>query len=1505
MPLPGGPANKIGNRYESKWTLSEFLRVLGGDTESIRVESPGLEKAEFVVTRGSLKELHQVKRSHTNGKWSLPELEANGLLLAIGKALVGSNDRFVFVSSSDANELRDMCEAAQGAETVEEFTHHFLEAKQRKAGFNRLVRIWNCLPADAFDCLKRIEICIIGERLLDDLIECKVSLLFLADSRRVIEALWSIVVDSVHRKATYESLSGELSAKGLRLRRVLNPSSAALAVRKATDEDLAGARDRLIGNELIPRGAVDTLVSRLDEATNGVLTGKAGAGKTACVVQLVDSLRAMDLPVLAFRLDRHLSALTTTALGSELNLEESPVTVLAAAAEAVGRPAVLIIDQLDAVSTMSGRMSAAIDLVGRLLRESRGTSAGVTIRTVVVCRAFDWNNDHRLRTLMPDPKAHVDVTEFGVTEASEILVKSGFNPALFHPHQIELLRLPQNLYLFLASRFGPSRAPAFGTVKGLFDRYWDEKRRSVAERFGDGSDQWTGVIKILCDEMTSTQQLSVPKERLDGVPIKYTAQMASEGVLTFDGRSYGFGHESFFDYCFARLFVNRPESIKSLLIESEQHLFRRTQVRQLLAYLRDADFSRYRTELGDLLTCEAVRPHIKDLAFGFLAEVSDPTDSEWEIWDEWAASTIEAVEQGRQTSNRLSELAWRRLQVSRSWLPFIERSGILNAWLTSGSDRLVDVAISYLRLHQRDSPELVATALEPYVNRGGEWATRVQRVIEWGDHHTSRRSFELLLRIVEHGTLDPGPEPTRVNSAVWTPLHDLARTRPDWGSELVANWLRHRLAMIRAAGEDPQKPGILGFDRGEKETIRKLAEGAPTAFVDHLLPVVLEISEFALIEAEPPKRDAIWQWHMESNHPNGEIACLMALAGALAKLARDGVEDMRDVVAELRGRNAYVANHLLLSLYHGAVARLADEAIPLLCDEPWRFECGTIDSPNWYAMRLIRDAAIHCTGENRKRLEETILNYVRPYERTRSGYKFHGYGQFALLSAIPEGLRGVKARVRFAELQRKFGEPPGEPEEGEAGFLGSPINETQTQRMTDGQWLRAIEKYASECSPQFLRGELVGGSLELARSLERRAKEQPVRFAHLSLRFAPETNPVYLERTLAALGTTSIDFDLKLQVVAKAFAESREECGVYIADVLGSITNRLPDRAVRMLHCLATDLEDSVIEPREDRLAVGNANRGGDLDTIGINSIRGRAAGAMATLIRGDDEYIVRFGSTLDQMSRDPSAAVRACVAGTIRAVAYHDPVRGMSLFLGMDLSEDRLFETPHVLALMRARLHDSFDRLRPLVERMLRASDPSVCTAGSRLAAIASLIHESARDLADQAMNGRDSHRLGIAEVASANIADPRYRAWCEERLIVLFDDESSGVREQAASCFRGLRNEPLRAYEDLIGSFLDSLAYRCDASPLVDELVESREWLPGMTCVVCGKFLDSFADGNLGTVDRQSWQVETIAKLVFRTYQQHRDDDQWASRSLDLIDRLCLETQGSAQGEFDQFER
>ncbi len=1487
--------------------------MLRGETEAIRIEDPNAEKAEFVVTIGSRQEYHQAKRSHPNGKWSFAGLRKDGLLQAIGKQLAGNENQFVFVSGSSAPELSELCKDASDAKSLEEFKRCFLLVNQkRKEKFGELLTCWRCEASTAFECLQRLKIRTVSEEELEEKVTLGVQVVFRPeDTREVLSELWMIAEDSVHRTHTRQSLIENLAGRGYQMRRIPNPEQASIAVQTVTDEwYLYGVRSKLIQQTLVPRSATEKLLTRLQNTpTESVITGRAGSGKTACVIEAVDSLRERDIPVLAFRLDRFLTTLTTTELGERLGLEESPVLVLAAAAESAGRPGVLIIDQLDAVSTMSGRTSGAFDLVERLLFEAREMRA--TIHTIVVCRVFDWENDSSLRQLMPpNSQAQVDVGDFEVAEVKKILVEAGFDPELFQQRQLELLRLPQNLSLFLESGFDVSSTPSFGTAKEIFDDYWIKKRQSVAERVAPSPDQWMTVVGALCDEMTSTQQLSVPKEKLDIPSSDYLNQLASEGVLTFDRRCYGFGHESFFDYCFARVFINRLETVVSFLKGPEQHLFRRSQVRQVLTYLRDADLGRYVTELRNLLSDKDIRPHIKDIAFSLLAEVTDPTEEEWTIWEEWTAPALNAVKEGTPNSDKLSAIAWRRFRGSSSWFTFADERGEIENWLASGNDRLINAAVNYLRSHQRHSPDRVVALLKPYADSGGQWAPRLQSIMGWARHHTSRRSFDFFLELLDNGTLDQLHEPTARGTAFWSMPHDLIKHRPEWVPEILARWLRRRFTIMCTAGDDLRYTQFLGHDHSAAQIFIHSAESVPSVFVQHVLPVVLEISDSTVVGDMPPKGDAVWKYLMKTSDPSVKDVCLSSLAGALATLACQDSADLPDLIADLRQRDTHVANHLLLALYAGGAAHYADEAASLLYDEPWRFRSGFMDSTYWCAREMIQAVVPHCTTGHRERLETEILGYVSPYERTVDGYKWAGRSRFALLSAIPVELRSVRAKAHFRELERKFGEPEGEPVEITGGFVESPIKKDAADKMTDEQWLRAIAKYCSDNPMDWRRSgdELEGGALELARDLERRVKEEPKRFGLLGLKFPVDANPFYLERTLAGLKDATVPVDLKLQVCHKAFTDSPQECGKWITDVLGAIKDPLPGDAIEMLHWLATEHEDPATEGWREDAGGGGPYYNGDIHTNGINTTRGRAADAIRDLIITDSDYIERFRTTLELMVKDSSVSVLSCVAGVLRAVSYHDIALGMSLFLSMvsSLSEGRLLATRHVRRFIRDNLSGSFADLRPIIERMLRSSTPEVCEVGAGLACIAALIHEErAFDLADEAIQGNARHRLGVAQVALANIAASEYRNWCEARLIVLFNDEDEEVRRKAASCFRHLRDKPLDKYENLIVAFSDSKAYQEDSYSILSTLEESLKPLPGVTCMICEKFFDRFSDEAKDIRTGRSADTYTIPKLIFRTYQQHQNDDKWASRSLDLIDRLCLEEVYSAEDEFKKFER
>ena len=96
-----------------------------------------------------------------------------------------------------------------------------------------------------------------------------------------------------------------------------------------------------------------------------------------------------------------------------------------------------------------------------------------------------------------------------------------------------------------------------------------------------------------------------------------------------------------------------------------------------------------------------------------------------------------------------------------------------------------------------------------------------------------------------------------------------------------------------------------------------------------------------------------------------------------------------------------------------------------------------------------------------------------------------------------------------------------------------------------------------------------------------------------------------------------------------------------------------------------------------------------------------------------------------------------------------------------------------------------------------------------------------------------------------------------------------------------------------------------RClDPSHILHVLEQSLRKLPGMTCIVCEKFLARFSDEARDVRTNRMGDARTVTQLVFRTYQQHQQDE-WTSRALGLIDRLCLESVGDVNNAFGEFDR
>ena len=82
-----------------------------------------------------------------------------------------------------------------------------------------------------------------------------------------------------------------------------------------------------------------------------------------------------------------------------------------------------------------------------------------------------------------------------------------------------------------------------------------------------------------------------------------------------------------------------------------------------------------------------------------------------------------------------------------------------------------------------------------------------------------------------------------------------------------------------------------------------------------------------------------------------------------------------------------------------------------------------------------------------------------------------------------------------------------------------------------------------------------------------------------------------------------------------------------------------------------------------------------------------------------------------------------------------------------------------------------------------------------------------------------------------------------------------------------------------------------------------------PRIDCLVsrmlrAKNFLERFSDEAKDISKGRAGDIPTVIKLVFRTYHQYQQDE-WASKCLDLIDRTCLEGIDEIRGNLDEYER
>jgi hypothetical protein len=1470
VPAHGATAAKVGQRYEDRWTAHTTLRLLKSEADWIYLERIDTDETgfEFEIASEGVIEHHQVKRQISgDAGWRLKDLRP--VLQAFRGKLEDPQARCVFASGNSAQTLSDLSTDARNAASYDTFQKAVLSVDTRKRQFDELVKIWDTDDLWVFSSLQRVRVATIGEDELANLLALECELVLEGSTATAPGALIQILRDRINRRVTAVELWSDLQKIGLTPNPWHNNPGLVARIRAVNDRFTAVRENTLIGGALILRPEAHEIRDRIDNQKTLLVEGDAGAGKSDVLLQLVRELDDSTIPHLVFRLDRWAPTDSPEELGAQMNLPVSPSAALALASQ--GRHCVLVIDQLDAVSTTSGRQSQFLDCVDRIVRSA---ATQPNIRVVVACRSFDVRNDARLRGLITAESPAVRITQLSAEQVDQVVTRLKVDRALISSELRELLRVPLHLALFsLISPVDAERLPAMMTLRDLYDEFWKVKRRRVTDRLGR-EPHWFEVMQKLVDDMNARATLRSPMQLLDPWEADRD-EMRSESVLVDDGDQVAFFHETFFDYVFARLFSRQGHTVRDLLA-ADQLLFRRAQVRQLLAYERRGAPDRYVEDLRYLLHDDHVRFHIRDLVLSWLATVGPPTDAEWDLLEDLLVTGSPAVV--RRIHNTISTAAW---------FAYLDARGLVEEWLVE--DDTSSLALSIIGASASSSPERTAALLNEHRRRSEQAAGAVASVLQRTDLAESRETFDLFLQMLETDEQELG------RRDFFYLAHNLPEQQPDWGCELIAAYLRNRL---RAADEQ----GVANpFDYRSPLIPRQLyvhdlivgsARGAPAAFVEEVLPQMLSIisrtAQRDYSDETEPIRDAVWHAygvHRQSDTVDDDL--LEGAETALRQLACEMPDAFRELLDAHYDTEYETVCSLLFEGLAANVERFADAAAEFVLADTRRLSVGRSSDDRWATRELLAAITPHCSAENFVRLETTVLSFFTQWERCKEGQRGRGMAQFTLLEAMDAARRSNLARRRLMEWQRKFNtEKPPEPFGMRGGVVGSPIPTEATRKMKDWQWLRAFARYDSEDSRH--RDFLKGGAHQLSQELEARAKEDPERFVALAEQMPDDTHVYYFDALLRGIGASDHDVAISATraLVERCHILPGRPCGRWIGHPLRRHSDApLPEELVEILSWYAINDPDP---PAVSGDSFGESSEEERVELQGLNSVRGGVAYEIAVHIHRHEKNVEPFTAAIESLVSDVSAAVRGMAIRTLTALLRHELQHAVELFVELaSHPNDRILGGREAHDFLRYTARDYFDVLGPILERMIASDSAAVRTRGAVQIALVALDGEHAQELAEQCLRGDEAQRLGIAQVNAANIKNARYRSRCEAQLVAAFDDDAQTVQAAGSEVFRELSDENFSGATGLVDAFLGAKAFDVyGAQAILAALEMAKAPPPALALSVASAFLDAeFAPSEASSGGTAIHDVSELAARAYATAATSEDKN----AALDVIDRVA----------------
>lgn len=623
----GGRADKLGNLYESKWLVKQYIRLLRGQIagvihEPIQDATAGID-IEVHLHNGSI-EYYQCKGFNSDKQWTPTALNREKILEKAANILQASNNSvYTFVTADSVSIMRDLCERAKNSTgSIQDYRSQLSESLREN--FEAVCIPMGNDPQTSLDCLRRISFI----QQPDDEEYEKNLILFLSFLVTNHQTAYSLLLTYVETNqkfghmVTQDELELYLVQNDCQMKNLQRNDSIPGKIRELNKsfQDLFSPIDGYIAN----KETFDSLTKDISQNRNLLILGAAGIGKTGFIRELTNHLERTTIPHLAIRLDAFPPKTNLQDWGHDLGLPDSPVQCLRSCSPQ--KTAVLLLDQLDAIRWTSNHQSSATMHMLSLIREIQLLNLETPehpIVLVLACRKFDFDYDATIQMLFKGSSETFKRVQIDELDDSQLLSVLGDSYREYPIRLKKLLRTPSNLY-FWQRLYQPNCL--FISQRDLINQWWLELKNKADNQQIAASDLQSIVATI--NEHISNGASRVLRSRFPSE--KALAFLASEGFLVSDDnqRHFHYVHQSIYDYFISDGMYEQVSfgfSFAECLGDfNAQTPMKRYQFQMLLEAMiaNDSDLSEFYDKASKALASNKIRYYLKHVIFEVVGQLS-------------------------------------------------------------------------------------------------------------------------------------------------------------------------------------------------------------------------------------------------------------------------------------------------------------------------------------------------------------------------------------------------------------------------------------------------------------------------------------------------------------------------------------------------------------------------------------------------------------------------------------------------------------------------------------------------------------------------------------------------------------------------------------------------------------------------------------------------------------------------------------------------------------------